>query len=493
MNNTANNNIDPSAPPAIRVRVEKGEAEKTDFCFREPFRIGREKGCDIQLFDSTVSRYHAEVLFVGGSWWVNDLQSANGTYTDGKRVERSQLQKENRIQLGVNGPILSLELEGAPKAEKTDMADHSVTHYMQRYFTNSSYKEVGKHTMMIRRAFEKVQKKQKRKFAGIVGVVVCLFLAASTYAFFKHMELRKQKVLAQEIFYTMKSLELEFAHFLKTARDKKDALSKEHVKTYRSKRKRMEETYNEFIDSLKVYEENISEEKQAILRIARTLGECEIAMPAGFVGEVLNYIKKWKSTQRLEKSLLRARKNGYPLKIAENLLAHDLPPLFFYLALQESGFDVNACGPKTKYGIAKGMWQFIPSTARYYGLRTGPRVRLRRADPHDERHNFEKSTQAAARYLRDIYDTDAQASGLLVMASYNWGERRVNELIQKMPENPRERNFWRLLVNHRKEIPQETYDYVFYIIAAAVIGENPGLFGFDFNNPFDDIEVKLSS
>ena len=62
-----------------------------------------------------------------------------------------------------------------------------------------------------------------------------------------------------------------------------------------------------------------------------------------------------------------------------------------------------------------------------------------------------------------------------------------------MPENPRERNFWRLLVNHRKEIPQETYDYVFYIIAAAVIGENPGLFGFDFDNPFDDIEVKLSS
>ena len=90
MNNIANNNIDPSAPPAIRVRVEKGEAEKTDFCFREPFRIGREKGCDIQLFDSTVSRYHAEVLFVGGSWWVNDLQSANGTYIDGKRFERGR-------------------------------------------------------------------------------------------------------------------------------------------------------------------------------------------------------------------------------------------------------------------------------------------------------------------------------------------------------------------------------------------------------------------
>ena len=46
----------------------------------------------------------------------------------------------------------------------------------------------------------------------------------------------------------------------------------------------------------------------------------------------------------------------------------------------------------------------------------------------DERHDFEKSTLAAVQYLRDIYDTEAQASGLLVMASYNWGERRVIKL-----------------------------------------------------------------
>jgi hypothetical protein len=50
-----------------------------------------------------------------------------------------------------------------------------------------------------------------------------------------------------------------------------------------------------------------------------------------------------------------------------------------------------------------------------------------------------------------------------------------------MPENPRERNFWRLLKN--QQIPRETYDYVFSIFSAAVIGENPKLFGFDFENP----------
>jgi hypothetical protein len=57
-----------------------------------------------------------------------------------------------------------------------------------------------------------------------------------------------------------------------------------------------------------------------------------------------------------------------------------------------------------------------------------------------------------------------------------------------MPQNPRERNFWRLLALYRNQIPKETYDYVFFIISAAVIGENPKLFGFDFENPLAKIE-----
>jgi hypothetical protein len=60
-----------------------------------------------------------------------------------------------------------------------------------------------------------------------------------------------------------------------------------------------------------------------------------------------------------------------------------------------------------------------------------------------------------------------------------------------MPDNPRERNFWELL--KRNEIPRETYDYVFYIVSAIVIGEDPALFGFDFENPLLGIEQALGS
>jgi len=213
-------------------------------------------------------------------------------------------------------------------------------------------------------------------------------------------------------------------------------------------------------------------------------------MPPNFVSEVKRYSGYWHSTDKLEKAVAEAENKGSDRRIARALLDQDLPPQFFYLALKESSFDTYAIGPTTAKGIAKGMWQFIPETAVKYGLRLGPLYELDRPDPKDERHDFEKSTEAAARYLRFIYLTDAQASGLLVMASYNWGEGKVTGLIHNLPNNPHDRNFWRLLSAYREKIPQQTYDYVFYIVAAAVIGENPRLFGFDFDNPLRHLDKE---
>jgi hypothetical protein len=61
-----------------------------------------------------------------------------------------------------------------------------------------------------------------------------------------------------------------------------------------------------------------------------------------------------------------------------------------------------------------------------------------------------------------------------------------------MPANPKDRNFWQLLTKYRDRIPQETYDYVFFIVSAAVIGENPRLFGFDFDNPLGHLEQPVA-
>src|SRR5262249_5245443 len=148
-----------------------------------------------------------------------------------------------------------------------------------------------------------------------------------------------------------------------------------------------------------------------------------------------------------------------------------------------------ASGPPTRWGYAKGMWQLIPDTAKQDGLTVGPLVAYPRPDPGDDRHKWEKATDAAARYIKDIYSTDAQASGRLVRAWYNWGKRSVTQLIRPLPENSRDRNFWRLVARYNEKIPPETYKYVLWIVSAAVIGENPRLFGFGFDNPLAFVDA----
>jgi len=479
----------PSASSTVHVQVLRGNGAPTENVFKESFRIGRATDCQIQFSEAIVSRRHAEILNIGGQWWIRDLGSGNGTLVNGRTIEKIPLEGSVRIELGQNGPQIMLTRKDPPPQKKEAEEDPlSLTQYQKHYFTDSDEGDIGEHTMMVRRAYAKVQKKQKRKYGGIIALVTCLCLIAGGVALYKHLQVQKQKELAAEIFYNMKALELQLAEVRRIARDKKDEQTLAKLSEYSERQKELEANYNRYVQSLKIYKKTMPADQRLILKMARIFGECEINVPDEFTQEVLKYIDKWKATKRYHRAIIRATEKGYVQTIAQTMAANDLPPHFFYLAMQESNFNVQAVGPKTRWGIAKGMWQFIPDTAKRYGLSIGPLADQRKPDPKDDRHNFQKATRAAASYLRDIYDTDAQASGLLVMASYNWGENRVIKLIRKMEANPRQRNFWNLLVNYKKKMPKETYDYVFYIFSAAVIGQDPKLFGFDLDNPLAPAE-----
>jgi membrane-bound lytic murein transglycosylase D len=359
-----------------------------------------------------------------------------------------------------------------------------VASYAERYFGGATDDEgVGGRTLMIRKAFHSVQKKQKRLYRGVIAVAALAALGAGGFAYYGHQQMARQKLVAQELFYAMKSLDVDIANVERLVAASGNAQGQDQVKRYLERRRQMESNYDRFLSGLKLYDYTLTAQEQLILRVTRLFGECDMAAPPEYLAEVGSYIRKWQGSGRYAKAVLLAQQMGYARTIAEEFQKQNLPPQFFYLAMQESDFNEFASGPPTRMGIAKGMWQFIPETAGRYGLKTGPLVALQRPDPGDDRHKWEKATAAAARYVKDIYSTDAQASGLLVMASYNWGEHRIINMLRTMPANPRERNFWKVLEQHRDQVPKETYDYVLSIVSAAVIGENPKLFGFGFDSP----------
>ena len=366
-------------------------------------------------------------------------------------------------------------------AELLQAQSSSATQIIAR-ITHSRADE-GDQTRFMRVAFHRLKQQQATHYQVVIGVVAVLLLGAGSLAVYQHFKLESLKATAGEIFYHMKEMELQVARledmFLETAH----AHQAEEILAARKKIQQEGQRYDKYVEDLGLYED-LTPERRAIYRIARKFGECEATMPTGFVTEVERYIHKWQSSKRLLSSVRRARQNGYIATIEREMERQNLPPQFFYLALQESSFYPRAVGPKTRYGYAKGIWQFIPSTAKDYGLQPGPLQHVPRYDPRDERFHFQKATTAAARYLKHLYTTVAQASGLLVMASYNWGQGNVLKKIRQLPQNPKDRNFWMLIT--QVKIPQETHNYVFYIISAAVISENPALFGFNFSNPFPD-------
>ncbi len=484
----------PSAP-LLRVSVEATPGVREDFEFRDSFIIGRVEECGLCIKNEYVSRNHAEVAFENGQWWLRDLNSSNGVFIDGQRVQLTPVNLATTFRLGIQGPTVSLAVEQprtaapaplpVPSAAPSDAT--MVSRYVDHYFSKASGDQpVGEHTMLVRQAFSRVQKKEKRKYGWIMAVLGLLVVGIGGYAIYLHQQSGKRKAMAESLFYAMKSLDLDIGNVEKLVLDSHSKQGMEEIQKYQNRRKEMEKNYDQFLKAMRVYDPKLTPQQRLVLRVARIFGECELAMPPDFEAEVNNYIQKWKSSGRLTRAIHLAKESNYISGISKELLAQDLPAQFFYLALQESNFDAHISGPMTRKGIAKGMWQFIPETAVRYGLKVGPLADLPRPDPGDDRHHWDRATKAAARYMKDLYTTDAQASGLLVMACYNWGEDYVLPLVRKMPPNPRDRNFWRLLAVYKDKIPKETYDYVFYIVSAAVIGEDPKLFGFDFDNPLEN-------
>ncbi len=155
------------------------------------------------------------------------------------------------------------------------------------------------------------------------------------------------------------------------------------------------------------------------------------------------------------------------------LKEYGVPDDFKYLAVIESGL-VNTVSPSG----AVGYWQILEATAKEYGLEVNAEV--------DERYHVEKSTEAACRFLKDAYDKFG--SWEMAAAAYNMGMGGINKQVKRQKTT----NYYDLVLGH------ETSRYVFRIIAAKLILENPARYGFHFREkdlykPDKTFSVKIDS
>lgn len=140
--------------------------------------------------------------------------------------------------------------------------------------------------------------------------------------------------------------------------------------------------------------------------------------------------------------------------LAPILKRHGLPLDFLYLACTESTLNIRAYSPAK----AAGLWQFIPSTGRIYGLEINDYV--------DERLNIEKSTIAACKYLKNAYEKYGNWES--VACAYNAGNTRISNELDKQQVS----SAFDLHLN------SETSRYMFRILAYKLILEDPQKYGF---------------
>lgn len=148
------------------------------------------------------------------------------------------------------------------------------------------------------------------------------------------------------------------------------------------------------------------------------------------------------------------RSQKYKPLMLKTIREYGLPEDLIYLSLIESGYNPKAYS----WARASGLWQFISSTGRMYQLNRNWWI--------DERRDPVKATDAACRFLKDLYDKFGHWE--LAMAAYNGGPGRVSRTIKKQ----KTRDFWKL------RLKRQTMDYVPFIYAAAIIAKDPAKYGF---------------
>lgn len=391
----------------IKVKlIDPGRSAPKEYWFINGFAVGRAAGNDILINSGEISRHHLKVTREHGNWWIQDLNSANGTSVNAERIKgKSRLILPSSISLGNAGVGLEIHpvdhgagpgrLEpdnpaaGEPEADlsgnKTG-AGRSKDEIRRRLLSEEDSKDFGDYTRMVRLLIREEGSHRKKRYNTIIYSLLGAVLASLALIIYQQVVLFKTRSMAINLFYDMKLLEVNLSKAeqaldgsLEALRDAMQAVVRQKLKTEEERIKaeletisaeqrrvaeekkklfRMREQYQGYVREVKSLQFGLpsvrGREDELIAKVARDFGESELEVPDGFRSSVKRYIKIRQSSSRLPVTLNRIEKNGYGSLVVSALAKAGLPIQFMYLPLQESNYDEYAIGPETRYGIAKG-------------------------------------------------------------------------------------------------------------------------------------------
>lgn len=180
-------------------------------------------------------------------------------------------------------------------------------------------------------------------------------------------------------------------------------------------------------------------------------------VPIEVNAEVARWLGYYQAQGRKSFEISLKRAGRYEARMREIFREAGLPEDLVYLPLIESGFHATAYSRAR----ASGLWQFVPNTARIYGLEMSRWV--------DERLDPIAATYAAADYLGDLHREFGD--WYLTLAAYNAGPGRVHQAIRRAGS----RDYWTL--SERRALRRETRDYVPKFLATALLAKQPERYG----------------